>query len=124
MDLSSQTYFAALTVVGYQAVLFAILTKLYAQHEGFRLPRGRSFDRLAEKSSLESGAILGACLFLLGIVIGIVQLAAWGRSGFGEQDPMATMRLAVPAALFMMLGAQTVMASLFLGVLSVDVRRR
>lgn len=123
-DLSSQTYFAALTVVGYQAVLFAILTKLYAQHEGFRLPRGRSFDRLAEKSSLESGTILGACLFLLGIVIGIVQLVAWSKSGFGEQDPLATIRLAVPAALLMMLGAQTVMAALFLGVLSVDVRRR
>jgi glycosyltransferase involved in cell wall biosynthesis len=123
-DLSSQVYFAALTVVGYQAVLFAILTKLYAQHEGFRLPRSRSFDRLAQRSSLESGALVGVGLFLLGLVIGVVQLVAWSRNGFGEQDPLDTMRLAVPAALLMMLGSQTVMAGLFLGILSVDVRRR
>jgi hypothetical protein len=29
----------------------------------------------------------------------------------------------VPAALALMLGAQTIMASLFLGILSIDVRR-
>jgi hypothetical protein len=32
--------------------------------------------------------------------------------------------IAVPAALFMMLGAQTIMGGMFLGVLSVGLRRR
>ncbi|WP_207669999.1 glycosyltransferase family 2 protein [Glaciibacter flavus] len=122
-DVSSQVYLAALTVVGWQAVLFALLTKLYARHEGFYLPRSRSFERFAERATLENGALIGVGLFILGVVIGIVQLVAWGASGFGSQDPIDTMRLAVPAALFLMLGAQTVMASMFLGILSIDVRR-
>ncbi|WP_244284136.1 glycosyltransferase family 2 protein [Agromyces badenianii] len=123
LDVSSQVYLAALTVVGWQAVLFALLTKLYARHEGFYLPRSQAFERFAERATLESGALIGLGLVLVGIVIGIVQVVAWGSAGFGAQDPVDTMRLAVPAALALMLGAQTIMASLFLGILSVDVRR-
>lgn len=123
LDVSSQVYLAALTVVGYQAVLFALLTKLYARHEGFHLPRSHAFDLFAERASLESGAIVGLALFVVGLGVAIVQLAAWGASGFGAQDPVDTMRLAVPAALFMMLGFQTAMSGMFLGILSIDIRR-
>ncbi|WP_307043497.1 glycosyltransferase family 2 protein [Agromyces ramosus] len=122
-DVSSQVYLAALTVIGWQAVLFALLTKLYARHEGFYLPRSRAFERFAERATLENGALIGVGLCLVGIVVGVVQLVAWGSTGFGPQDPVATMRLAVPAALALMLGAQTLMSSLFLGILSIDVRR-
>lgn len=122
-DISSQVYLAALTVVGYQAVLFAVLTKIYAQHEGFRIPRSRNFDRLQRRVSLESGALLGLALFLVGLGLAIAQLVTWGQSGFGALDPLTTMRWAIPSALLMMLGAQTVMAGMFLGVLSVPVKR-
>ncbi len=122
-DLSSQVYLAALTVVGYQAILFAILTKIYAQHEGFNLPRSRSFDRLERRISLESGALAGLVLFLVGLAIGIWQFAVWAGGGFGALDPSATVRTAVLAALFMMLGAQTIMAGMFLGALKVGLRR-
>lgn len=123
LDVSTQIYAAALTVVGYQAVLFAILTKLYARHEGFYIPQSRTFARFAGRASLESGAIFGLVLFLAGLSIAVVQVLAWGANGFGAQDPVDTIRLAVPACLFMMLGSQTVMSGMFLGILSIDVRR-
>lgn len=123
-DVSSQVYLAALTTVGYQSVIFAILTKIYAQHEGFRIPRSRSFERLEKRISLESGAIVGLLLFLIGLVIGIVQFAIWGSAGFGALQAASTIRIAVPASLLMVLGAQTIMAGLFLGVLSVGIRRK
>lgn len=123
-DVSSQVYLAALTVVGYQAILFAILTKIYAQREGFRIPRSRSFDKLEKRISLESGALAGALLFLLGFVIAIVQLIQWGGSDFGALDATATVRVTVLASLVMMLGAQTTMAGMFLGVLGVGLKRR
>ena len=122
-DVSSQIYLAALAVVGYQAILFAVLTKIYAQHEGFNIPRSRNFDRLEKRISLESGALVGLFLFLIGLVIAIWQFAAWASSGFGALDPSSTVRAAVPAALFMMLGAQTIMAGMFLGALKVGLRR-
>jgi glycosyltransferase involved in cell wall biosynthesis len=123
-DISSQIYLAALTVVGYQSVIFAILTKIYAQHEGFNIPRSRSFERLEKRISLESGAVLGLILFLAGLAIAIVQFSIWGAAGFGGLDAAKTIRVAVPGALLMMLGAQTIMAGLFLGVLSVGIRKR
>jgi len=123
-DVSSQIYFAALAVVGYQSVLFALLTKIYAQHEGFRIPRSRNFERLERRISLESGALVGLGLFIIGLVIAAVQFAEWAAVGFGALDAVATVRIAVPASLFMMLGAQTVMAGMFVGVLSVGVQRR
>ncbi|MEB0001327.1 glycosyltransferase family 2 protein [Cryobacterium sp. RTC2.1] len=123
LDVSSQVYLAALAVVGYQAMLFALLTKLYAQHEGFHLPRSRAFERFAQRASLESGVIVGLILFVIGFAVAILQLSVWAASGFGAQDPVDTMRLAVPAALFMMLGFQTAMSGMFLGILSIDIRR-
>ena len=122
-DVSTQVYLAALTVVGYQSVLFAILTKIYAQHEGFRIPRSRNFDRLEKRISLESGALVGLLVFLVGFAIAIWQFAMWASSGFGALDPSSTLRTAVLAALLMMLGAQTIMAGMFLGVLNVGLKR-
>ncbi len=122
-DVSSQVYLAALTVVGYQSVLFAILTKIYAQHEGFRIPRSRNFDRLERRISLESGALVGLLLFLVGVGIAIAQFVGWANTGFGSLEMRATLRLAIPAALLMMLGAQTIMAGMFLGVLNVGLKR-
>jgi glycosyltransferase involved in cell wall biosynthesis len=122
-DVSSQVYLAALTVVGYQSVLFAILTKIYAQHEGFRIPRSRNFDRLERRISLESSALVGLAIFVIGLAIAIWQFSMWAASGFGALDPSSTLRTAVLAALLMMLGAQTIMAGMFLGVLNVGLKR-
>jgi glycosyltransferase involved in cell wall biosynthesis len=121
---SSQIYLAALAVVGYQAFLFALLTKIYAQHEGFRIPRSRNFERLERRISLESGAIVGVLIFLVGLGIALAQLIGWASSGYGALEAGATVRVAIPSALLMMLGGQTVMAGLFLGVLSVGLKRR
>lgn len=121
---SSQVYLAALAVVGYQAFLFALLTKIYAQHEGFRIPRSRNFERLERRISLESGAVLGLILFLIGLGIALAQLIGWAADGYGALVAGETIRVAIPSALLMMLGAQTVMAGMFLGVLSVGLKRR
>ncbi|MGA1827114.1 glycosyltransferase family 2 protein [Microbacterium sp.] len=121
-DVASQVYLSALAVVGYQAVLFAILTKMYAEREGFRLPRSRGFSWLAERTSLESLSLAGLALFLIGFAVLIVQLVSWGATGFGAQDPQATLRVAIPASLCMILGAQTIMSGMFLGILTIPTR--
>lgn len=121
-DVSSQLYLSAFAVVGYQGVVFWLLTKMYGQREGFALPRGRLFSRIAERVSTESAAFLGALAFVAGLAIAVTQVVIWGASGFGALDPLDTIRLAVPATLLMILGAQTIMAGMFLGILSIDHR--
>jgi len=123
-SLVTQVYAAALTVVGYQSVIFAILTKIYAQLEGFRIPRSRNFEWLAQRFSLESGALVGLAVFGLGLVIALVQFVGWAGSGFGMLPAAETIRGAIPATLLMILGAQTIMSGMFLGVLNVGLVRR
>jgi glycosyltransferase involved in cell wall biosynthesis len=122
-DVSSQIYLAAFALVGYQGILFWLLTKLYGQREGFFLPRGRAFERVAERATVENGVLVGAILFVIGLAIAIVQLSVWANQGFGTLNPVETMRLAVPASLFMILGAQTIMSGMFLGILAVDIKK-
>lgn len=119
----TQLYLAAATMVGYQALLFFVLTKLYAQHEGFHLPRGTRGGAFLERFTVERAAFAGALLFLVGFVAAFVQLLGWSSAGFGELDATKAMSAAIPGALAMMLGMQTVMAGFFAGVLSVPVRR-
>jgi hypothetical protein len=54
----------------------------------------------------------------------IVQFAMWSGPGFGALEEDATDRVAVPASLFTMLRSSTVMAGMFLGVVSLGIRGR
>jgi glycosyltransferase involved in cell wall biosynthesis len=123
LDISSMVYFAGLTVVGFQGVIFAFLTKLYASHEGFLTPSKRLRSWFTA-FTVERGVLVGAFLFLIGVVLAIIQFVAWGRAEFGAQNPVDTMRAAIPAVLAFMLGAQTIMASMFAGIFSIGVRER
>jgi glycosyltransferase involved in cell wall biosynthesis len=122
-DVSSQLYLAVFALVGYQATLFWLLTKVFGQREGFFLPRGKIVSGITERVTTESSALVGALSFLAGFGIAIVQLTIWANGGFGELDPSDTMRLAVPAALLMILGAQTIMSGMFIGILTVDTKK-
>lgn len=122
-DVSSQLYLAVFSIVGYQGMLFWLLTKVYGQREGFTLPRGRFVSSITERVTTESSALVGALSFLAGLGIAIAQVVIWASGGFGELDPTDTMRLAVPAALLMILGAQTIMSGMFIGILSIDVKK-
>lgn len=121
-DVASQVYLAALGIVGFQGVSFAILTKLYAEREGFRLPRSRSFAWFAQRATLESFSLAGLALFVVGLIVLIIQIVSWGQTGFGAQDAQATLRVAIPGSLFMVLGAQTIMTGMFIGILTIPTR--
>jgi glycosyltransferase involved in cell wall biosynthesis len=120
-DVTTMVYASALCVIGYQSLLFFWLTKLYATQEGF-LPSSERYRRVVAKWSAERGLLIGLALFLIGIIIGIVQVARWGSLDFGEQDATEVVRIAIPSALVIMLGFQTVMMSFFSGVLTTPRR--
>lgn len=120
-DVSTMIYAAAASVVGFQAVLFALLTKTYAEHEGF-LPAGPRFRAISDKLTLERGLLTGLGIFLLGLVVAVVQVIRWRDVGFGGLDARQAVRVAVPAALGLMIGFQTMMSSMFVGILSIPTR--
>lgn len=121
LDLGTMMYASALTVVGWQAVLFSILTKIYASHEGF-LPMSNRYRRVVQRISVERGLVLGLLIFLVGVLVAVLQLLRWSDNGFGALDQAQTVRSAIPAALGIMLGFLTSMFSMFAGILTIPTR--
>ena len=115
-DASTTVYAAALAMIGYQSVLFAVLTKLYGLHEGL-LPSGQRFSRFARWFTVEQGVLAGLALVVLGFATGVAQVLRWGAANFGHLNASNTIRVAVPAALALVLGMQTIMSSMFVGIL-------
>ena len=107
---------SVLTAIGYQAVLFACLTKVHAQAEGF-LPEDPRFNRVFRYVRLETGLAVGFLLFAAGSVFAVVAYLAWRDASWGAREATTTVRFAVPAALGLVLGSQTVLSSFFLSIL-------
>jgi len=114
--------FASLSVIaGYQSVVFALLTKVFAITEGL-LPPDPRLTRWARFASLERGLIAGAVGMLAGLVLlgGAVQ--QWWAVDFGHLSYSYTMRWVIPGMMCTTLGFQTILFSFFLSVLG--LRRR
>jgi glycosyltransferase involved in cell wall biosynthesis len=118
-DVHTLVYASAMIVVGYQAMLFAVFARIYAMTTGF-LPGKPWIESLNEKLSLEAGALVGLGLIAAGIVMSVVALFVWGDSGFANLDYRETLRLVIPAATLLILGVQTVLASLFISILGIE----
>jgi hypothetical protein len=120
LDIGTMLYGVAITVVGYQAFIFAVLSKVYAKHEGF-LPSGARFDRFQERLNLENLTVIGVVVFLVGVVWTVLSLLHWKGQGFGALEARDSVRAVAPAMLGLVLGSQTVMAGLFLSLLRIRV---
>jgi glycosyltransferase involved in cell wall biosynthesis len=115
-DVHTMVYAAAFVLLGFQAVSFAVFTKIFAISEGL-LPPDPTLDKLFRYINLEVGLVLGALLVAAGLGISLYSVGDWGARHFGALNYSHTMRLVIPAALLLILGAQTVFASFFVSVL-------
>src|SRR5580692_7130030 len=120
-DVHTLVYAAAFVLIGFQAIAFAVFTKFFAISEGL-LPPDPTLDKLFRYITLEVGLGAGGLLTGAGLMTSAYALGAWGSRHFGALDYSHTMRLVIPAALFLALGAQTIFASFFMSVLG--LRRR
>ena len=114
-------YSSAAMIIGFQAVSFAIFTKAFAVNEGL-LPEDRRLKRLFRYVNLEVGLIVGVILLLIGIVSSIYAFSIWQQHLFGSLEPIAMMRIIIPAVTCLALGFQTILASFFLSVLGLKRR--
>lgn len=120
-DIHTLLFAAAAIIVGFQAVAFAIFTKVFAMREGL-LPKDRRIYRFFRYLNLEIGILVGSLLLLLGLAGSIYAVGIWGANSFGPLDPARTMRIAIPAVTAIALGFEIVLSSFFLSVLGLKRR--
>lgn len=121
LDIHALLFAGLALVIGFQSMTFGILGKVIAIRIGAHPVTSRSlaFERYVSVEALSGlGLVLvGAGVTLLGVVI-----VAWWREGFGPLDPSRTMRIALPGATLAVLGMQTILAGLLLGVARIPTR--
>jgi glycosyltransferase involved in cell wall biosynthesis len=119
LDIHTLLVAGFLALLGYQLVLFAVFTKIFAIRSGFHPPHPL-LEKVFQYVTLEVGLGAGALLSLVGLVALVAAVVSWGAVGFGHLDPRQTMREVIPAVVLLALGTQTVFASFFISILSID----
>jgi len=121
LDVHTLLYAAVAIIIGFQAILFAVFTKVFAISEGL-LPHDKRLDHLFRYITLEVGLIFAAFLIVAGVAGTGYAYWFWDQLSFGNLDPGRTMRIVVPAVTALTLGCQTLFSSFFLSILGLKRR--
>ncbi len=114
---------SAMTVIGFQAILFAVFTKVYASAEGF-LQQRSWLDRLLSACSLERGLIAGGLLAAVGLAGLAVSVPGWHGGGSGLVHGESTVRIVVPSLTALVLSCQVILGTFFVSILGIGRARQ
>jgi hypothetical protein len=120
-SVDSLIYCAMVIEIGFQAILFALLSRTYAIQEGlFPKPaRPSLFDRVF---TLEKGIILGTAMIILGMLLFFNAIGLWAGADFGLLEFEHVTRIVISSSLLMSLGFEIVLTSFLLSILKLNVR--
>ncbi len=121
LEAHTLLYAFAAVIIGFQASVFAIFTKVFAISEGL-LPEDERLNRFFQYVTLESGLFAGFVLLVLGLFGSIFALGSWRANFFGPLNYADTLRIVIPSVAALTLGFQIILSSFFLSVLG--LRRR
>jgi glycosyltransferase involved in cell wall biosynthesis len=120
-DVNTLLFSAMLILIGFQSIVFATFTKVFAISEGL-LPEDDRLTRTFRYVTLEAGLIVGVLLMLSGVGAWGLGLAYWRAHHFGPLDPEQALRIVIPGVVALTLGFQTILSSFFLSVLGMSRR--
>jgi hypothetical protein len=116
LDINTLMYAAFISILGLQAVLFSLLTKVFAISAGLR-PPDADIQTLLKWGNLEKGIVIALAMMVLGLTSSIGALAYWSINSFGAIDPSVSMRLVIPGTMLFAMGFQILLSSFFLSIL-------
>ena len=120
-DVHTLLYAAIAVLIGFQAIIFAVFTKVFAISEGL-LPEDPRLNKMFRFVNLEVGLVIGGLVFFIGVAGSIYAFGAWRTRSFGPLNPSRVLRVIIPAITSLTLGCQIILSSFFLSILG--LRRR
>lgn len=121
-DTNTLLYAGAFMVIGFQAVNFAVFTRIYAIQQGF-LPKNNTLDKLYNFVTLEAGLVIGILITLAGFGGSVYSLYLWDLEEFGNLNYSSILRVVIPSVIAIMIGLQTVFSSFFLSFLGLNQKK-
>lgn len=120
-DASTMLFGSLFVSLGFQLVLFAVFTKVFAINEDL-LPADPRLIKTFRALTLEAGMLVGALTAVGGIAILGGAVLSWRAVGWGRLDISEMLRTVIPGAMLVLLGAQAFFGSFFLGILGMQKR--
>ena len=121
LGLDTMIYCGTSIVIGFQAVLFSVLSRKYAMQEGL-YPKAVSPGFSLSNLSLEWGLAVGFTILLIGVAIAVYALFTWGQHGFGLLVTEHIARLVIPSSIAISLGLEVILSSFLMSTLTLSVR--
>ncbi len=121
-DVHTLLFAGMAMIIGFQAITFAVFSKVYAIQAGL-LPPSQILNRLFRFITLEVGIVVAMLMMLLGLSGALWAVGAWGRQDFGPLDPASVLRIVIPSGVLLALGCQALLSSFFLSVLGMGLIR-
>ena len=116
VGIHTQLFATAATILGYQTLLFAMGAVLARHLAGLDAPHPR--EQWARR--IASGLLLplgGGIATIAGAVMCVTLALQWGASNFGALEPELTMRRIIPGVGLVILGSQSLLASMYFAAL-------
>ncbi|MGH9767491.1 MAG: glycosyltransferase family 2 protein [Blastocatellia bacterium] len=120
-DIHTLMFSSMSVIIGFQAIIFAVLTKTYAIAEGL-LPEDDKLKKAQRWMGLEAGLVTGVLLSLSGIIGTAYAVDFWKAEHWGGLDPTRIMRIVIPSLIVLTLGCQIILSSFFLSILRLKRR--
>ena len=115
-DAHTLLFSSVAILCGYQSILFAVLTKVFAVSEKL-MPETPKMRRVFRLFTLERGLVAGATMLIAGLALLVSAVLIWWNRELGNLPYPKTMRVVVPGATLTALGFQTILSSFFMSVL-------
>jgi hypothetical protein len=116
LDVHTLMFAAAAILIGFQSIIFAVFTKIFAITEGL-LPEDPKITKIFDYITLETGLIIGFVIFFIGLAGSVAAFIYWQHHQFGPLKASETMRIIIPSVTLLSLGCQIVLSSFFLSIL-------
>jgi glycosyltransferase involved in cell wall biosynthesis len=121
-DVHTILYAMAAVAIGFNMLLFGVYARVFGMTTGL-LPAQPTLMRAFRYVNLEVGLIVGAVVFLAGLLGGLIAVHTWSNAAFGPLDPETSLRIVIPSVLGLILGSQIILSSFFLSILGLGRRR-
>jgi len=122
-DVNTLLVSVAMTIVGCQALWFAILSKAYGINLGLLTSKPRT-HKVIEKLTLERIMVVSIAGFALGLAGLFLATSRWERAGWGPLEQPSNLRMVIPSVGILVISLHSVFCAWLLSIYSLGTKVR
>lgn len=120
-DVNTLLVSVAMTIVGCQALWFAILSKAYGINLGLLTSKPRT-HKVIEKLTLERIMVVSIAGFALGLAGLFLATSRWERAGWGPLEQPSNLRMVIPSVGILVISLHSVFCAWLLSIYSLGTK--